>query len=165
MRAESAHWSHPSQARALGYSVQLPVRTAANRNDVLVFHAEHSASRTSGRSFDPSRPKALVFAQYPGGRLRLLGAMYGMKRGLRGATPGGPITRWHTHPTCRSGAKRGIEPLANGTCPAGMKLAQGNEMMHIWLTRDLRSAFSLHAPRKELCALHMLRGSPWCTTA
>ena len=163
MRAQAAGWSNPSRARDLGYEIQRPVRTAANRRAVLVFHAEHRASRTSGRSFDPGRPKALVFAEYPDGRLGLLGAMYGMKRGLRGATPGGPITRWHTHPTCGRGSKRGIKPLDDGTCPPSLKLRQGNEMMHIWVTRDLRSAFSLHAPRKELCALHMLRGKPWCT--
>ena len=29
-------------------------------------------------------------------------------------------------------------------------------MMHIWFTRDLRSAFAIHAPQPELCIAHLL---------
>jgi hypothetical protein len=160
--AAAGKWSDPARARALGYDTRRPERTPANRSEVLVFHAERSGSRNDGRVFEPARPKALVYAAYPGGEVRIIGLMYGMKRGLKGATPGGPITRWHTHPTCGRGAKRGLKPRADGSCPPGLRLRQGNEMMHVWLTRDLRSAFSLHAPALELCRLSMLRGSPWC---
>lgn len=162
VRKNAREWRDPKRARALGFDTKHPSRTAANRSEVLVFHAERSASRKDGRAFDPARPKALVFADYPGGRLRLLGLLYGMRRGLKGETPGGPITRWHTHATCGRGTQRGTKPRPDGSCPPGLHLRQGNEMMHIWLTHDVRSAFSLHAPYKELCALHMLRGRTWC---
>ena len=29
-------------------------------------------------------------------------------------------------------------------------------MMHVWFTRDLRSAFAIHAPWPELCAARLL---------
>jgi hypothetical protein len=29
-------------------------------------------------------------------------------------------------------------------------------MMHVWFTRDLRSAYAIHAPWPELCAAHLL---------
>jgi hypothetical protein len=32
-------------------------------------------------------------------------------------------------------------------------------MMHIWFTRDLRSAYAIHAPGPELCASHLLPAS------
>jgi hypothetical protein len=33
---------------------------------------------------------------------------------------------------------------------------QDSEMMHVWFTRDLRSAFAIHAPGPELCAANLL---------
>ena len=77
--------------------------------------------------------------------------MFSMPRGERGPTPGGPITRWHTHRVCiarrRSGAST---PLPDGSCPRGATARQGSEMMHVWFTKDLRSAFAIHAPLREL---------------
>jgi hypothetical protein len=29
-------------------------------------------------------------------------------------------------------------------------------MLHMWLTRDLRSAFAIHAPEPELCVARLL---------
>ena len=34
---------------------------------------------------------------------------------------------------------------------AGSRLTQGSEMLHVWFTSDLRSAFAVHAPVPELC--------------
>ena len=38
-------------------------------------------------------------------------------------------------------SKRGTKPLAGGRCPAGARLRQGTEMLHVWFTGDLRSAY------------------------
>ena len=35
--------------------------------------------------------------------------------------------------------------------PCGSELKQGSEMLHVWFTSDLRSAFAVHAPVPELC--------------
>ena len=54
--------------------------------------------------------------------LKLVGAMISMPRGVRGPTPGGPITRWHDHLVCVAGDKRGLAPRGDGSCPTGSKL-------------------------------------------
>jgi hypothetical protein len=41
---------------------------------------------------------------------------------------------------------------ANGGCPPGERLHLGNvEMLHIWFTHDLRSAYGIRPPAPELC--------------
>jgi hypothetical protein len=122
------------------------------------FHSENRAWHSDDRYLDPLHPDTLIYADLPGRPLVLVGAMISMPRGLRGPTPGGPITRWHSHLVCVRGELRGLKPRANGSCPAGARLRQGSEMLHIWFTRDLRSAFAIHAPLPELCAARLLPG-------
>ena len=76
--------------------------------------------------------------------------MFSVPRGVRGPTPAGPIDRWHSHLVCMKGHKRGLAPV-DGSCREGSRLTQGSEMLHLWFTRDLRSAFAVHAPVAELC--------------
>jgi hypothetical protein len=123
---------------------------------VHYLHAERADERRGGPLLDPRRPKALIYANAPGRPLVLVGAMYAVKRGERGPTPGGPITRWHSHLVCTSGDARGVKPRNDGACPRGARLRQGSEMMHVWFTADLRSAFAISAPEKELCAAGLL---------
>jgi hypothetical protein len=82
--------------------------------------------------------------------------MFSMPRGLRGRSPGGPITRWHWHQVCVRGEKRGLKPLPDGSCPRGATLRSGSEMLHVWFTGELRSAFAIHAPKPELCTAGLL---------
>ena len=82
--------------------------------------------------------------------------MYSLKRGERGPSPGGPITRWHSHLVCAKGELRGRKPPEGGACPAGTRLRQGSEMLHVWFTGDLRSAFAVSAPEPELCRAGLL---------
>ena len=49
--------------------------------------------------------------------------------------------------------ERGLKPPAGGKCPPGARLTQGaSEMLHVWFTGELRSAFAIRAPEPELCA-------------
>jgi hypothetical protein len=82
--------------------------------------------------------------------------MFSMPRGVHGPNPGGPITRWHTHTVCVRNGERGKSPRRDGSCPPGSRKQQGTEMMHIWLTNDIRGAFAIHAPTPELCAAALL---------
>ena len=68
--------------------------------------------------------------------------MFSMPRGVHGPTPGGPITRWHTHKVCVRGNARGLAPRADGSCPPGTRVRHGSEMLHVWFTHDLRSSFA-----------------------
>jgi len=78
--------------------------------------------RQDGRVLDPSRPESLVYGKKTDGKLVLIGALFAVAPGEVAPTPGGPITRWHTH---RAG---------------------GPQMMHVWFTDDLRSAYARRPP-------------------
>jgi len=147
-RAAVRAWPTPAAAAAAGYVT----RTARSlgSGSVQYFHAERG-DRRGNRLLDPRRPKALIYANAPGRPLAIVGVMFSVKRGERGPTPGGPITRWHSHIVCAVGQRRGDKPHADGSCPPGARLRQGSEMLHVWFTRDLRSAFAIRAPEPELC--------------
>ena len=119
-------------------------------------HAESRRFADDGRYLDPTAPEALIYANVPGRRLILVGAMFSVPRGVHGPTAGGPITRWHTHRVCAHGRQRGLAPRIDGSCPKGTAPRQGSEMLHVWFTADLRSAFAIHAPVPELCAESIL---------
>lgn len=150
IREATARWRVVERAAASGFATQLAKRQPG---DVFVgyLHAEHRRYSVDRRLLDPRRPEALIYATEPGRRPRLVGAMFSVPRGVRGPTPGGPIDRWHAHVVCVKGVKRGLAPRPDGTCPTGATRAQGSEMLHVWLTSDLRSAFAVHAPVPELC--------------
>ena len=66
---------------------------------------------------DPQEPEVLIYANAPRRPLVLIGVMFAVPRGVRGPTPGGPITRWHTHLVCATrqacaGSRRGATGLA-----------------------------------------------------
>jgi hypothetical protein len=154
--AAARRFADPAAAARAGFDLRRPRRARRERR-VMWFHAENRrwhAARDA--TLQPDRPDTLIYADLPGRPLELVGVMISMPRGMRGPTPGGPITRWHYHLVCVSGTRRGLAPRANGSCPAGARLGVGSEMMHVWFTRDLRSAYAIHAPWPELCGGHLL---------
>ena len=149
-------WRDVHAARRAGYDTRSRPRAPGDRG-VFFFHAERPQEPRGRSIFDFTRPKALIYANAPGRPLVLVGAMWSARDGEVGPTPAGPIIRWHSHVVCKAGKKRGLKPLPGGTCPAGARLQQGaSEMLHVWFTRDLRSAFAISAPRPELCEAHLL---------
>ena len=157
--AEKEKWRNMAAVGRAGYKVRPQTRRPGDRS-VHYFHAEYTKQRGGRFALDARRPKALIFANAPGRALVLVGAMWSMRRGERGPTPAGPIVRWHSHLVCVEGSKRGTKPPPGGTCSAGARLRQGTEMLHVWFTGDLRSAFSTSAPAPELCNAGLLgRGS------
>lgn len=158
LRATAAPWHSAAAARAAGFDVRRPHRRPGETR-VMWFHSENRAWHNDTHYLDPKRPDTLIFADLPNRPLILVGVMISMPRGMRGPTPGGPITRWHSHVVCVEGMKRGLTPLPNGSCPARARRVQGSEMMHVWFTRDLRSAFAVHAPGPELCGQRVMPAS------
>ena len=149
--AARGSWSDLRAAARAGYDTRSRARKSGDTS-VFFFHAErHEEAR--GRSiFDFTRPKALIYANAPGRPLVLVGAMWSTRDGEVGPTPAGAILRWHSHVVCKAGKKRGLKPAAGGVCPPGSRLTQGtSEMLHVWFTKDLRSAFAISAPKPELC--------------
>jgi hypothetical protein len=147
----AGRWQTPADAAAAGFDTRKATRRAGD-GSVHYLHGEHPSWGIDPRLLEPEHPKALIYANAPGHPLLLVGVMFSMPRGVHGPSPGGAITRWHRHHVCAAGSKRGLAPPAGGRCPPGTTLRQGSEMMHIWFTRDLRSAFAIHAPEPELCA-------------
>lgn len=154
--AKQGSWRDlPSAARA-GYGTRTAPREAGD-DSIRYLHSERREEQRGRIILDPRRPKALIYANAPGRPLVLVGAMWSMRPDERGPNPGGPITRWHTHVVCAAPGRRGLTPPPGGTCPTGTRLIQGrSEMLHVWFTRDLRSAFAIRAPEPELCAAGLL---------
>jgi hypothetical protein len=156
VRAAVKRWPTPRSALAAGFDTHTVPRRGSDLS-VHFLHAENHTFSHDNRYLDPAHPEALIYANLPGRwPLRLVGMMFAMPRGMRGPTPGGPITRWHTHTICAHGDKRGFAPPPGAACPAGTKERQGGEMMHVWLTGDLRSAFAIHAPPRALGRARLL---------
>jgi hypothetical protein len=150
--ADRGNWRNLRAAEQAGYDTRSRPRKSGDRS-VFFFHAERHEEPRGRSIFDFSRPKALIYANAPGRPLVLVGAMWSTRDGEVGPTPAGAILRWHSHVVCKAGKKRGLKPLAGGKCPPGSRLTQGaSEMLHVWFTGDLRSAFAISAPRPELCA-------------
>ena len=158
LREAARGWTTLGAARRAGFETRTARRRAGDAT-AHYLHAERLRERRSARVFDPRRPKALIFAREPGRPAVLVGAMYSVQRGEHGPSPGGAVTRWHSHRVCVVGAKRGRKPGDDGTCPPGARAYQGSEMMHVWFTRDLRSAFAVGAPEPELCRDGLLSGA------
>lgn len=154
--AERGNWQDVRAASRAGYDTRARARKKGDRS-VFFFHAERHEEPRGRSIFDFTRPKALIYANAPGRPLVLIGAMWSTRDGEVGPTPAGPILRWHSHVVCKEGKKRGLKPLPGGGCPPDARLTQGaSEMLHVWFTRDLRSAFAISAPRPELCAAGLL---------
>jgi hypothetical protein len=126
--AAIAPYADPAVAAADGYDVE-----GIHGTD---FHAGNQRHEHDGRSLDPARPEALVYAAGPTGPA-LLGAMFVMPSlGASGPAVGGPATVWHAHENiCVSltpPALTGIlSPL--GSCPVGsIAWPVTPEMIHVW---------------------------------
>lgn len=162
VRREARRWTTLPAAERAGFQTRTARRRPGDPT-AHYLHAEKLRERRGGPAFDPRRPKALIFAREPGRPAVLVGVMYSVQRDELGPSPGGPITRWHSHVVCTVGNKRGRKPQEDGRCPPGAKALQGSEMMHVWFTGDLRSAFAIGAPEPELCRDGLLSGA-FCRT-
>ena len=162
-RRATRPWRDPKAAAAAGFRMKLAPRLAADTT-VRWFHSENHTYLEDDHYFDPQHIETLIYANAPGRPLVLIGVMFALRRGMHGVSPGGPITRWHKHWVCARGKHRGVAPRRDGSCPPGTSGRYGSEMMHIWFTHDLRSAYAVHAPEPELCVARLLP-SDYCRHA
>ncbi len=96
----------------------------------LVFHVRHRGSETDGVLLRASRPESLVYWWPRRGKPVLLGFMFRVPAGRRPRFAG-PIPTYHGHPS-----------LGGGMGPT--------QMTHVWLTRDLRTAWANCLPARRL---------------
>jgi hypothetical protein len=150
--AGAARWRDQEAATAAGFRFK-DRNEAGSGRPVRFLHVPNPAWRADGRVLDPSRPETLVYWNGPGDRLTLVGVMYTAPRGTHGPTVGGPITRWHTHESCRDpGTRAKVGRPVDGACPQGQVYRRSGEMMHVWFTDDLATAFARRAPLAALRA-------------
>ena len=150
--ANAERWRDPEAAAAASFRFKGDGAAGPGRK-VRFLHVPNPAWRADGRLLDPAHPETLVWWNGPGDRLTLVGVMYTAAKGSHGPTVGGPITRWHDHESCRdpgTGAKLG-RPL-DGACPDGQVYRRSGEMMHVWFTDDLATAFARRPPLAALRA-------------
>jgi hypothetical protein len=148
--ANAERWRDPEAAAAAGFRFRNQDEAAPGRR-VRFLHVPNPAFRADGRVLDPARPETLVYWDGPGDRLTLVGVMYTAARGAEGPTVGGPITRWHDHESCRDPATRAkLGRPVDGACPEGQVHRKSGEMMHVWFTDDLATAFARRAPLAAL---------------
>ena len=150
--ANAEQWHDPDAAAAAGFRFRT-MPEAGRERPVRFLHVPNPAWRADGRVLDPAHPETLVYWNGPGGRLLLVGVMYTAPRGSSGPAVGGPITRWHDHESCRDPATgRKLGRPADGGCPPGQVHRRSGEMMHVWFTDDLATAFARRAPLAALRA-------------
>jgi hypothetical protein len=151
--AAAERWRDPQVAAAAGFRFEGTGGAAEPERRGRFLHVPNPAWRADGRVLDPTRPQTLVYWRAPGDRLVLVGVMYTAARGAPGPAVGGPITRWHDHESCRDPATRAKlgRPVA-GACPPGQVYRRSGEMMHVWFTDDLATAFARRAPVAALRA-------------
>ena len=149
--AGAERWRDPAAAAAAGFRFKDEDEAGRGR-PVRFLHVPNPAWRADGRVLDPARPETLVYWNGPD-RLTLVGVMYTAARGTHGPTVGGPITRWHTHESCRDPATRAkLGRPVDGACPTGQVHRRSGEMMHVWFTDDLATAFARRPPLTALRA-------------
>jgi hypothetical protein len=155
--AGARQWRDPAAATAAGFRFK-DAGAAGPGRAVRFLHVPNPAWRADGRVLDPTRPETLVYWRDARDRLTLVGVMYTAARGKPGPAVGGPITRWHTHESCRDPATRAkLGRPVDGRCPDGQVYRRSGEMMHVWFTDDLRTAFARRAP---VAALRQAAASP-----
>jgi hypothetical protein len=150
--AGAERWRDPAAAAAAGFRFKDEDKAGSGR-PVRFLHVPNPAWRADGRLLDPARPETLVYWSGPGDRLTLVGVMYTAPKGTHGPTVGGPITRWHTHESCRDPDTRAkLGRPVDGACPQGQVHRRSGEMMHVWFTDDLATAFARRPPLTALRA-------------
>ncbi len=97
----------------------------------VVFHLRHRGYGTDGILLRASRPESLVYWWPRRGKPVLIGFMFRVPAGTRPAFAG-PIPIYHGHP----------RPGGGGRGPT--------QMTHVWLTRDLRTAWANCLPARQL---------------
>ena len=104
------------------------------------------------RTLDPERPESLVYAHTHAGP-QLIGVMYWLEGDRNPPPMGGCITRWHTHPMCKSPiGYRHIWEEDWGDCPPGWENDGESEwMLHVWTVPMEDGPYAYEPDRRWNC--------------
>lgn len=145
--AETRKYTDAAAAKAAGYRVD----AAAAKPGVKFLHAGNPAYRSDGKLVDPTRPESLIYWPNPQGKFILVGVLYVVPKGTAPPDVAGPITRWHSHQACWDpNSRRKLSQAEDGHCPPGQQLRESGQMMHVWFTGDLATAYARRPPAEAL---------------
>lgn len=118
--ADTAKYANLATAKAAGFDLQASLTRAERRHPGLakaiarvdsaglkaggmgpMLHVGNKANSHDGKLLDPNAPETLMYAYTGRGAWKLIGVMYTAKQAFPNLPPdpGGPITRWHYHPS------------------------------------------------------------------
>lgn len=143
-REAAVRWSDYDAARESGFTVS---NLEILGRDSRFMHLFHPANMSDGMTLDPEAPESLVYFMRSASP-RLVGVMYMAPLGKHGPQVGGPLTRWHYHPSvefCMDEVGVPTVRAENGNrggCPEGEANGPTNEMMHVWLADNPWGVFS-----------------------
>jgi hypothetical protein len=149
-----------ARARALHYRRGHAMAAVGQRHGAHFIHYDNWALRHDSHVLDPRRPESLVYWEGPTGVPVLVGMMFRVSTAVHAPRRGlGPLVRWHAHALCdrhkRSSPRQFSVP---GHCGSAQLAHYGpTAMVHVWLTRDLTSAYAQKAPAQ---ALQILLSNP-----
>ena len=124
LRLAARGWQDARAAARDGFAT---ARVPRRSGDLTVhyLHAEHRRFSADRRFLDPRRPESLIYANAPGRPLVLVGLMFSVRRGMAGPTPGGPLTRWHSHLVCVRGTSAASSPAPTARAPSEHRGGRG----------------------------------------
>ena len=148
--ARTGDWRDLRAAARAGYGTRTAARKPGDRS-VRYFHS--GAAPGSARPYDlrptPSEGPDLRERTATASRPRRRDVEHARRRG-RGPTPR-PDSPLALARRVQGGREARSHATRSGLCPPGSCLRQGaSEMLHVWFTKDLRSAFAISAPKPEL---------------
>ncbi len=154
-KAELLRYTDIRAALAAGYAPTLK-RTG------LDVHLENKAYGKDGKVLDPSRPEMLMYA-IADGKATLLSAVYTVPVAGRDApTPGGPLTRWHSHNVCLSAIPPGYSIVdVYGTCPPFSITVTVAQMMHVWVVDNPGGPYADSVPDSWTREFNRTNGLPF----
>jgi hypothetical protein len=123
---------------------------------------EKKAYGKDGKVLDPARPELLMYA-IADGKATLLSAVYTVPYAGRDApTPGGPLTRWHSHNVCLSWLLPGFGVVSiYGTCPPFSVTVTVPQMMHVWVVDNPGGPYADSVPDSWTRTFNQQHGVPF----
>jgi hypothetical protein len=143
----TARYATEARARRAGYRPPRKWAWAPIR------HFNSHRAGNDGRVLDPSRPESLLFWRGPDGRgpRRLVAAMFRAPSDRPPPDADNPLLRWHVHFHCVRPIPGRSRQMRTELCPKGLVAHYGSmQMLHVWLTGDLMTAYAMQAPLDAL---------------
>lgn len=145
-------------ARRHGYVRGFRMATMSGDRKAPFFHYDNHHLYSDRHTLDPRRPESLIYWFGPAGP-KLVGVMFRASSRHAVHDPiGGPFLRWHAHAECDhhrnpSDPMQFTAPEGSYCATTGLAHYGATQMVHVWLTRHLATAYAHAVPAK---ALHII---------